>query len=317
MKSAMKLKYHPYLKHLRISTLLYCLCTGLTLSSCRSRSLASLRFPAYFKEGHRGARGLMPENTIPAMKAGLRSGANTLEMDIYLSRDGKVVVAHDPYINPDFSYLPSRAEIPVGDAHKYLLHQLTYDEIKTFDVGSKYYKAFPHQLKMEAHIPVLGDLIDSLENYAAAAHLPKPIYNIELKNKPEYDGSFNAGPETLAEALIKVLRSKSIGKRFYVQSFDLRPLQYIHQHYPSLTIGFLTDSKLSFEENIKALGFYPQIYSPHYKMVTPELISKCHQRQLKIVPWTVDNPADIRAMTDMGVDGIITDYPNYLAPSQQ
>jgi glycerophosphoryl diester phosphodiesterase len=286
---------------------------GCVFESCKTtRTIETPKnFPHFYKEGHRGTRGLMPENTIQAMEKGISVGANVLEMDVYTTKDGQVVVAHDPYINRDHSYLPGGGEIPLADTHKYVLHQMDYAEIKKFDTGSKFYSAFPQQQKLPTYSPLLGELIDSVENYARVHHLPKPIYNIELKNSLQYDNVYNALPDVLSDAVMAVVNSKKIGNRYYLQSFDFRPLQYIHKTYPKVTIGFLTDSKLSFDENIKTLGFKPQLYSPHYKLVTPELIENCHKNNIKIVPWTVDTVQEMKSINALGVDGIITDYPNY------
>jgi glycerophosphoryl diester phosphodiesterase len=110
-----------------------------------------------------------------------------------------------------------------------------------------------------------------------------------------------------------VVNSKKIGNRFYIQSFDVRQIQEVHKRYPHVVTGFLTsDKEVSFEENLKAIGFDPQIYSPNYKLATPALIQKCHARGMKFVPWTVNTSEEIKMMMGMGVDGIITDYPHLL-----
>lgn len=284
-------------------------------TACKTSQLASLPadFPKFFKEGHRGTRGLMPENTIPAMKKGIALGANVIEVDVYTSKDGQVLVAHDPTINRSHSFLPNGQEIPEADAKKYILHQMDYAAIRKFDVGSKYYSAFPQQKKIKTYIPLLGELIDSVEQFTAQNNLPGVIYNIELKTKPSYDNTYNSLPAELVDKVMDVVKSRSIGSRFYIQSFDIRPLQYIHKKYPKVVIGYLTDSKETFEQQIETLGFYPHIYSPHYRLADKALAEKCHEHHLKLVPWTVNSVKDMQAMLNIGVDGIITDYPNYFA----
>lgn len=267
-------------------------------------------FPAFYKEGHRGARGSMPENTIPAMLKGLEMGANVLEMDVYTAKDGQVVVAHDPYINPDYSLLPDGTEIPATDARRYILHQMNYAEIRQFDTGSKYYSEFPQQQKIHTYTPLLNELIDAVELYVNIHHLPKPIYNIELKTDPQYDDIYNASPTDLVEAVMAVVKSKSIQQRCYLQSFDFRPLKYLHERYPDVVLGFLTETDRSFEDNIKELGFYPAIYSPFYEMTTEDLVKKCHEHGLKFIPWTVNSLGEMERIIALGADGIITDYPN-------
>lgn len=284
--------------------------------SCKNKSpemSIEQNFPSFYKEGHRGARGLMPENTIPSMIKAVEVGANILELDVHISRDGQVVVAHDPYMNRSFTLLPSGEEIPQEDAKKYILHQLDYADIRRFDVGSKYHSGFPEQKKVPAYIPLLGELIDSVEQYTASKKLPPVIYNIEVKADPQFDGVYQPVPEELIKRVMDVVTSKNIGNRFYVQSFDVRQIQEVHQRYPQVVIGFLTgDAKASFEENLTKIGFKPHIYSPHYKIATPALVQKCHEQNIKFVPWTVNTLDEMRELKEMGVDGIITDYPNLL-----
>jgi glycerophosphoryl diester phosphodiesterase len=270
-------------------------------------------FPAFYKEGHRGTRGLMPENTIASMKKAVDDGANMIEVDIQISKDGQVMVAHDAHINRQISLLPDGSEIPEEDATRYVLHQMPYNDIRRFDVGSKYHPDFPQQKKMKAYIPLLGELIDSVERHTSAKKLVPVIYNIEIKARPDEDGFYQPVPATLIAMVMEVVNRAGIGNRFYIQSFDIRQIQEVRKNYPHVVTGFLTSSKTaSFEENISAIGFEPEIYSPHYKLATPELVAKCHMRGIKFVPWTVNTLEEINALKKIGVDGIITDYPNLL-----
>ena len=270
-------------------------------------------FPDFYIEGHRGARGLMPENSIPSMKKAVDAGANILEVDVQISKDGQVVVAHDPKVNPAITLLPNGQEIPREDADKYILHQMDYADIRKFDVGSKGNPAFPGQEKRKAYMPLLGELIDSVERYTAARGLPAILYNIEIKADPAKDGLYQPAPEELVKLVMDVVKEKHIGNRFYVQSFDVRQIQEVHRRYPQVTIGFLTsDKNATLEENISRIGFLPQIYSPYYKLVTSELIEESHRKGMKLVPWTVNTQEEMRQLRQLGVDGIITDYPNLL-----
>ena len=271
-------------------------------------------YPYFMKEGHRGTRGLMPENTIPAMKKGLEMGARFIEVDVYTSKDGQVIITHDNAVNADHTLDPQGKEMTKAEASKFIFHQMNYEDIRKFDVGSMVYKPYPRQQKMKVSIPTLSDLIDSVEAFTKQSSMHRAIYNIELKNDPAFDGKFNATPSELIEATMKVVNSKKIGNRFYIQSFDFRPLQYVRKNYPKVTVGFLTsDAKTSFEDNIEKLGFVPDIYSPTFSLVTPELVSKVHAKKSKLVPWTVNTKEDMQRMILLDVDGIITDYPDILS----
>jgi glycerophosphoryl diester phosphodiesterase len=271
-------------------------------------------FPRFYKEGHRGTRGLMPENTIPSMKKAIDDGANVIEVDIQISKDNMVTVAHDPYINRTYSLMPDGSEIPESDARKHILYQMNYTDIRKFDVGSKIYNEFPDQKKMRAYIPLLGELIDSVEQHSISKDLPGIIYNIEIKANPEKDGIYQPEPAALIKLVMDVVNSKKIDNRFYIQSFDVRQIQEVHKNYPHVVTGFLTSKKdLSLEDNLKLIGFKPDIYSPQYKLATAELIKKCHDSGMKFVPWTVNTIEEMEQLIRLGADGIITDYPNLLS----
>jgi glycerophosphoryl diester phosphodiesterase len=289
----------------------------LSVCGCKAQSpdqVVKEFFPSVYKEGHRGTRGLMPENTILSMKKAIDDGANIIELDIQISKDHQVLVAHDPFINNKFTLLPDGREIPASDEKKYILHQMDYVEIRKFDVGSKYYDAFPKQKKVRTYMPLFGELIDSVEQYTTSKGLPGIIYNIEIKSKPDQDGYYQPTPDVLIRMVMDVVNSKQISNRFYIQSFDIRQIQEVHKNYPHVVTGFLTsDKEVSFEKNLEMIGFNPQIYSPNYKLVTPALIRKCHDLGIKFVPWTVNTSEEIKMLMEMGVDGIITDYPNLLS----
>jgi glycerophosphoryl diester phosphodiesterase len=268
-------------------------------------------FPEFYKEGHRGTRGFMPENTIQSMKKAIDDGANVIELDIQISKDQKVLVAHDPYINSQFSLLPDSVEIPEADANKYLLYQMPYDSIRKFDVGSKYHPGFPQQKKLRAYIPLLGELIDSVERFTREKGYAPVIYNIEIKSRPEQDGFYQPVPAELIRLVMEVITTKDIDNRFYIQSFDIRQIQEVHAHYPHVATGFLTGNKeATLDDNLKDIGFIPQIYSPQYKLATGELVDRCHAQGMKFIPWTVNTLEEMNALVELGVDGIITDYPN-------
>jgi len=286
------------------------------LTACTStKNMSALKdFPAsFYKEGHRGTRGLMPENTIPSMIKAIEVGANMIEVDIYLTKDNKVLVAHDPYVNINHSLDADGKEISKEDANKYVWRQMNYEDIRKIDVGSKPYPAYPQQQKIKTYMPLFDELIDSVEAYSTAHHLPKPVYNIELKTSTRFDSlNYNAIPSAVVNAIMDIVKSRNIGNRYYIQSFDVRPLQFVHKEYPGVTIGYLTTGK-DFKANMKLLGFVPDIYSPEFSLVTKELADAVHDRKMKLVPWTVNDKEKMKALIGMGVDGIITDYPNYFA----
>ncbi len=293
--------------------------TGLAsfvFGACKTagRSVAGSKgYPAFFKVGHRGTRGLMPENTIPAMEKGIEVGANTVELDVHISRDGQVLVYHDESFNPDYTSMPDGSDIPKDQRKKYTFYQMDYPEIRKFIIGRKDYPAFPQQQRMDCYTPLLGEMIDSVEAFTKSHHLPDVYWLVEIKSKEKTDGFEQPVPEEYIKILMPVLESRHLGKRLIVQSFDMRPLQVIHRLRPDISLGFLTDDKnATFDDNIAKLGFIPAFYNPNYHLVTATLVKQCHDKQILIEPWTVETPDVMQQMKALGVDGIITDYPNLL-----
>lgn len=262
------------------------------------------------KEGHRGCRGLMPENTIASMKKALDLGSDVLELDVVISKDKQVVVSHDPYMSAEFTLKPSGDSVTAEEQKSIILYAMPYSEIKKYDVGTKHNGKFPEQLNFRDYKPLLSELIDSVDAYAKQKGMPSPNYNIEIKSNPKTDGVHQPEPKEFVDLVLKVCRSRGIVDRMNIQSFDVRPLQVIHQLDSSVKLAFLTANTKTIEENLKELGFTPDIYSPIYKTVNKEAVEFCHQKNMQIIPWTVNTKAEIDALIALGVDGIITDYPN-------
>ena len=263
-----------------------------------------------FKQGHRGCRGLMPENTIAAMKKAIDLGVQVLELDVVISKDKLVVVSHDTHFATDISLKPSGDSISVEEAKNYILYQMPYDEIKKFDVGRKHNVKFPQQQNFAAYKPLLSELIDSADLYAKRNGLPLPLYNIEIKSELKTDDIEHPRPQEFVDLVLTVLKNKNIEERMNIQSFDVRPLQIIHQQYPAIKLAYLTANIKTVSDNLADLGFTPDYYSPYYKTVNSEVVELCHKNGVKIIPWTVNTKAEIEELKNLKVDGIISDYPN-------
>lgn len=268
------------------------------------------------KQGHRGCRGLMPENTIPAMLHALDLNVTTLELDVVITKDKQVVLSHEPFFNHEISTAKygTYATSPITEANEksFNIFQMTYEDTKRFDVGLKPHPRFPQQKKIAAQKPLLRDLFDSVAVYLQSHNRPQPYFNIETKCLPATDGIFHPKPEEFVELLMAVINEKKMEQWVVIQSFDFRTLQYLHQHYPSIKTAMLIedDDQRGIEKQMEALGFVPTIYSPHYSLVNKELIDYCHQRKIKVIPWTVNTKEEIEQLKKLGVDGIISDYPD-------
>jgi glycerophosphoryl diester phosphodiesterase len=261
-------------------------------------------------QGHRGCRGLMPENTIAAMKKAIDLGVQVLELDVVISKDKQVVVSHDTYMAAEISLKPSGDMIAAAEEKNLLLYNMTYAEIKKYDVGSKHNTKFPQQQNFPAYKPLLSELIDSADLYAKLQGKPLPSYNIEIKSQPEKDDIEHPKTAEFVELVMNVLKDRNIIDRMNIQSFDVRPLQLIHQKDPAIKLAFLTANAKSITDNLTVLGFAPAFYSPYYKTVTGDGVKICHDKSIKIIPWTVNTKEEINALINLGADGIITDYPD-------
>ncbi|MBM3416255.1 MAG: glycerophosphodiester phosphodiesterase [Bacteroidetes bacterium] len=264
------------------------------------------------KQGHRGCRGLMPENTIPAMIHALDWGVTTLEMDVVITKDKKVILSHEPWFSHEITTRPDGSYIGEREERKFNIYWMTYEETKAFDVGMKPHPRFPRQQKIKAVKPLLADVIDSVKNEMMTRKRPPVYYNIETKSNPEGDGVFHPKPDEFVELLMAVIQEKGIQDYVIIQSFDFRTLQYLHDKYPDIKTGMLIKGfdKKTLDEQLKKLGFTAINYSPHYSMVTEELVKLCHAKGMKLIPWTVNDKAKMDELKKMGVDGIITDYPD-------
>jgi glycerophosphoryl diester phosphodiesterase len=269
-------------------------------------------FPKLSLEAHRGGRGLYPEESITAMKNAIDlAKVTTLEMDCHITKDRKVVVFHDDYLNPKFVLKPNGAEI--SDKDKPLrIYDMLYKDLIKYDIGSKFYKEFPEQKKQVTRIAKLSDLIDSTEAYASLIRKAPMFYNIEVKSKEDKDGILHPRVEEFVDLMIQVITDRKIASRTVIQSFDSRAIKYLHKAYPQIKVSYLIDANYtkSVEQTIAALGFTPFIISPHYKIATSDYVKQCHKAGIKVIPWTVNTKQEIEQLKAVKVDGIISDYPN-------
>jgi glycerophosphoryl diester phosphodiesterase len=263
-------------------------------------------------QAHRGGRGLMPENTIAAMLAVMdNEKVTTLEMDLAITKDKQVVVSHDPILNPLITTKPDGSFIKADELTKNIIYQMDYATLAKYDVGLKMHPGFTSQKKLAAATPTLSSLIDSVEAKSKIIGR-KMNYNIEIKSVEGKDITEHPVPDEFVELVVSTLQKKNILDRTSLQSFDLRPLRVLHEKYPSIKTAYLVFGAdcANAEKQIALLGFQPTIYSPEYKYVNQAMIDYCHQKNIQVIPWTVNTKEEINALIQLKVDGIITDYPN-------
>ena len=296
------------IKYVSLFTILF----SMSCSPHINPSYTRLHNGVFDKEGHRGCRGLMPENTIPAFLTAVDLNVTTLEMDAIITKDNQVIISHESFFNHEITTKPDGSYVTETEERSLNIYQMTYAQVKTFDVGMKPHPRFPEQQKIKAIKPLLSDVIDSVEAYTKRTGKKPLQYNIETKCLPENDDLYHPKPAPFVDLLMKVILEKGISERVIIQSFDPRSLQYLHEKYPQMKTALLVEEEdsTSFALQLKQLGFIPTIYSPAYQLVTPLLVKQCHDTGIKIIPWTVDDLDTMKKLKLLGVDGMISDYPN-------
>lgn len=291
----------------------------------------SLPAAAFDLQGHRGARGLAPENTLAGFRTALDLGVTTLETDLAVTKDEVVVISHDPLLNPDLTRLDGQWIATAGP----VIRTLTLADLKRYDIGrlnpaSKYAQQYPGQK------PVDGERFPTIEEFFALAG-PDVRFNIEIKTNPNKP-DFTVDPERFAELAVAAIRKGKAGARSTIQSFDWRGLLAARRLAPEIATGCLSIESNNFDTvgraaaqpspwlaglDLKAHGgSVPRlakaagcaVWSPFWRNVTAENVKEAQALGLKVVPWTVNNPTDMAQLIDLGVDGLITDYPDRARP---
>lgn len=213
------------------------------LLSFSSFSLAqsSFKMKQLDKQGHRGCRGLYPENTIPGFLKAIDLGVTTLEMDLVITKDKQVILSHEPFFNHEITTLPNGESISESNERGFNIYEMPYSEVKKYDVGLKAHPRFLEQQKIKANKPLLSDVIDSVEIHVQTKQKQPVYYNIETKIQPQTDNVYHPDPKEFVDLMMAVILKKKIQNRVIVQSFDSRSLQYLHQNYPTIKTALLVE----------------------------------------------------------------------------
>ena len=256
-------------------------------------------------QGHRGAVGLFPENSIIGFIETVKLGVTTLEMDVVITKDNKVLVSHEPWIS-NKKCIDIRGNDISDDILIENIYTMNFDEIKNFDCGILPNPDHADQKKVSVIKPLLTEVISKVEGVSQS----KIRYNIEIKSQIDGDQIFHPKFNEFVDLVVNDIRSKNIESRVTIQSFDFRVLKYLKNQYPSFKISMLVNENYNFSNIFDDLGFYPDIYSPNFKNLTYEIVKKVQEKKIQVIPWTVNSNDDIAKILELGVDGIISDYPD-------
>ena len=277
-------------------------------------------------QGHRGARGLLPENTLPAYQAALDIGVSTLELDVGISSDGVVVVSHDRALNPEIT----RDALGQWLAAPVLVNSFTWAQLQAFDVG-RINPASAYAARFAAQQPCDGTRMPSLAQVFEAFATSDVHFNIETKISPDKPHD-TVSPEEFVDRVLAVVHAHGMAQRVIVQSFDWRTLAIVQQRAPGVRTACLS-AQQPWTDNIAPRAGQPSwtgavqadshldvpsmvhaaagnIWSPYFEDISPNLVGKAHQLGLQVVPWTVNTEQAVQAVVTMGVDGLISDYPD-------
>ena len=265
-------------------------------------------------QGHRGARGLLPENTIPAFLHALELGVTTLEMDTAINAQGHVVVTHEPWMSAKICSHPDGRQVSTEEEKSLRIYAMSDRQVASFDCGSRGHPDYPRQRAMAVSKPLLDDVfravakrLDILKRGDGSGEV---LFNIEIKSLPEGDRVFHPEVKEFASALYKVVQENDVVEQTTIQSFDPRALEAMHEIDPYISISLIVENNQGLKTNLDRLSFTPQVYSPYYKLLDRAEIDKAHTQGIKVIPWTINDKKTMLEMLELGVDGLITDYPD-------
>ncbi|MEI6639321.1 MAG: glycerophosphodiester phosphodiesterase [Chlorobium sp.] len=275
---------------------------------------------AFEIQAHRGARALFPENTIPAFCCAASLGARVVELDLMVSKDHQIVVSHDPWL-PAPPRSEEQREPLKGDCGRSMLYAMPYADIALFDCARPH-PSFPQQARMVTCKPLLSTVFREVDAFMADAGLGgSMLYNLEIKSWPDKDGLLHPPPAQYAELVVQLVEVAALSDRVRIQSFDERVVREAWKLNPELCYGLLIDydhghgnhhagAAGAVRRLLSRAGFLPAYLNPHHSLVDRELTDLLHERGIRMIPWTVNDPGEMLAMHHIGADGIITDYPD-------
>lgn len=267
-------------------------------------------------QAHRGGMGLFPEESLEAMLNAVDLGVNTLEMDLCVTQDKKVILSHDKYFSHRFTTRPDGTPVMEGEPREYFWH-MPYDSVARYDVGLRQNPDMPEQQTVATPKRLLADVVAAVEAYTEERGLAPMHYNIEIKCDPDQAGGIEGRdwPEyhEFVDICIAALDALNLGDRLIIQTFDTRSLNYINERYPGHHLSYLVGGGSgTYEQIMGRLNFMPEWFSPAWTIMDQNMVDHAHADGMKIVTWTVDEKEQMRRVIDMGVEAVISNYPNRL-----
>lgn len=258
--------------------------------------------------GHRGARSKFPENSIPGFIYATEIGVTAMELDVVVTRFGDVIVSHEPWFNEEICTLPNGQRIPSGVCLSFF--EMPIDEIQSYDCGSLRHPRF-HLQQLQASIkPTLREVVQAAEHVSRPLGCSPVEFNIEIKHDPALIGSYFPTESWAVQKVLHEIEELGIANRSIIQSFSAEVMELVHAaKVNELRTAFLMEEDVDFKTAMSRISFVPDIYSPTHIYLTQDAIDQAHEARVKVVPWTVNDAAQMRSLVEWGVDGLITDDP--------
>jgi glycerophosphoryl diester phosphodiesterase len=256
-------------------------------------------FPKIF--GHRGCRGIMPENSIEGFQKAMDLGVDGIEFDVVVNKDKEIVISHEPYMERKYCLMPDSARIKQGKELN--LFQMTQMEIEQFDCGSKYHPNFPEQKKLKTYKPLLQELFNKVD-------FSDVMILFEIKSEKRYYGKYQPQPDEYVDIILKEVGNYVHRKNIVFMSFDSNIINELHNKAPQYKLVYLTHSPFkSVKISIKDLIIKPYAIGMYNPTISKREIKIAHELGIVVFAWTVNTYKDFERLKRYGIDGIITDYP--------
>ena len=259
--------------------------------------------------GHRGCRAYLPENTLPAFLKAAELGCQGIELDVVITQDHQVLVSHEPWLNPEICLGPHGEWLDENSGRAYNLYQKPYTAIQALDCGSLGHPRFTTQRPLPTYKPLLSEVIERVEAYCKVLGRLPMRYTVELKYEAVDAPDYYPPVAEFVALVVAVLRQGGVMDRALLQSFDLDCLRQAQQQAPEASISLLTDDERPLLEQLDELGFVPPFYGPNHRHITPTRMQAAQAHGIQVLPWTVNEVADMERLVAWGVVGVITDYP--------
>ena len=251
--------------------------------------------------GHRGCRGILPENSIEGFQKAIDLGVDGIEFDVVVNKDKQVVISHEPYMEQKYCLMPDRGKIKYGKELN--LFQMTQMEIEQFDCGSLYHPNFSEQKKLKTHKPLLQEVFSKID-------FSEVMILFEIKSEKRYYGKYQPQPDEYVDIILKEVSNYVHRKNIVFMSFDANIINELHNKAPQYKLVYLTYSPFkSVKNSIKDLTIPPYAIGIYHPTISKREIKKAHELGIEVFAWTVNNCKDFERLKRYGIDGIITDYP--------